>query len=195
MFLEPFYVSNLSRGWVEVITGPMFSGKTEELIRRLKRAKIASRKVAIFKPEIDQRYSADAIVSHDESRIDSIRIKRAIEIVDQIDKAEVIGVDEVQFFNEAIIDVVQYLALKGKRVIVSGLDMDSNGNPFHPMPQLLCIAEFVTKLHAICLECGAPASHSFRYAGSEDLIHIGAKESYKPLCRFCFQRNMKKDAG
>jgi thymidine kinase len=193
MFLEPLISADEHRGWIEVITGPMFSGKTEELIRRLKRATIALKKVAIFKPSIDKRYSRENIVSHDSNQITSIMVDRAIEILEYYDDAEVIGIDEVQFFNEAIVDVVQFLALKGKRVIIAGLDMDSSGKPFGPMPALLTISEYITKLHAICVDCGSLASFSFRLVANEDLVVIGARDKYKPLCRRCFSKQTKEN--
>ena len=188
MFIEPLLNRNSNRGWIEVIAGPMFSGKTEELIRRLKRAKIANLKVAIFKPKVDTRYKADEVVSHDASAIPSIRVERAIEIIEYYDDADVIGIDEVQFFNEAIVDIVQYLALKGKRVVIAGLDMDSNGKPFGPMPALLTVSEYVTKLHAICMDCGSLATHSYRTSSNKAQVLIGEKESYLPLCRHCYHK-------
>jgi thymidine kinase len=188
MFIEPLLNRQINKGWIEVIAGPMFSGKTEELIRRLKRAKIAQMQVAIFKPLIDNRYSADEVVSHDSNSIKSIRVGRAIEIVEYYDDADVIGIDEVQFFNEAVVDIVQFLALKGKRVIVAGLDMDSNGKPFGPMPALLTVSEYVTKLHSICIECGSLATHSYRISAEKSQVHIGEKDSYQPLCRHCYHK-------
>ncbi|MBT3302491.1 MAG: thymidine kinase [Bacteroidetes bacterium] len=188
MFIEPLLNRHLNKGWIEVIAGPMFSGKTEELIRRLKRAKIANFKVSIFKPKVDNRYSANEVVSHDANAIASIIVDRPIEIVEYYDDADVIGVDEVQFFNEAIVDVLQYLALKGKRVIVAGLDMDSNGKPFGPMPALLTVSEYVTKLHAICMDCGSLATHSYRLSKDKSRILIGEKDNYEPLCRHCFHK-------
>jgi thymidine kinase len=192
MFIEPLLSHDGTRGWIEVITGPMFSGKTEELIRRLKRAMIAARKVAIFKPALDERYSKENVVSHDANEIKSIRINRPIEIIEYYDDADVIGIDEVQFFNDSIVDVVQFLALKGKRVIIAGLDMDSNGKPFGPMPALLTVSEYITKLHAICVECGSLATHSFRIADEEGLVVIGAGDKYKPLCRKCFNKHKEE---
>jgi thymidine kinase len=186
MFIEPLISQIPNRGWIEMIAGPMFSGKTEELIRRLKRAKIANRKVAIFKPSIDKRYSKDNVVSHDASSIPSIVVDRAIQIIEHYDDADVIGIDEVQFFNTAIVDIVQYLALKGKRVIIAGLDMDSSGKPFGPVPALMAVSEYVTKLHAICIHCGSLATHSFRTSNEEGLILIGEKDKYLPLCRHCY---------
>ena len=187
MFIEPLMNHNVNRGWIEVISGPMFSGKTEELIRRLKRARIANLRVSIFKPAVDKRYSEESVVSHDLTSVPSIRVNRAIEILEYYDDADVIGVDEVQFFNEGIVDVVQYLALKGKRVIIAGLDMDSNGKPFGPMPALLTVSEYITKLHAICVNCGSLASHSHRLTTDvKELVFVGGKSEYEPLCRKCF---------
>lgn len=189
MFIEPIISHQIQRGWIEIITGPMFSGKTEELLRRLKRAIIANKKTVIFKPAVDTRYSQDEIVSHDQNALKSIVISRAIQIVEQIDNADVIGIDEAQFFNDAIVEIVQYLAFKGKRIIIAGLDMDSDGKPFGPMPKLLASAEFVTKLQAICMECGSLATHSYRISGEKEHILLGAQDKYKPLCRYCFHKN------
>jgi thymidine kinase len=194
MFIEPLMNQNFNTGWIEVICGPMFSGKTEELIRRLKRAKIANKKVAIFKPDIDIRYSADEVVSHNSTSISSIRIKRPIDLLAYYDDAEVIGIDEVQFFSDKITEVIVFLAIKGKRVIVAGLDMDSNGKPFGPMPSLLAVAEYVTKLHAICIECGMLANHTYRLSEETDLVVIGTLDKYMALCRHCFnKKNEQKD--
>lgn len=193
MFIEPLISSESNRGWIEVISGPMFSGKTEELIRRSKRVKIAKKKVAIFKPIIDERYSKEKIVSHDLSSIESIRIKRAIEIMDYKDDAEVIGVDEAQFFNKAIVNVIQDLAIAGKRVIIAGLDMDSTGKPFGSMPSLLAVAEYVTKLHSICIKCGSLAIHSFRMVkDKKDIIFVGGLNEYEPRCRKCFNIDFRE---
>jgi thymidine kinase len=195
MFIEPLLNHNIYRGWVEVICGPMFSGKTEELIRRLKRAKIAAKKVAIFKPMLDVRYSADDVVSHDSTSIPSMRLNRAMEILDHFEDAEVIAVDEVQFFDDKIVDVIQYLAYKGKRVIAAGLDMDSDAKPFGPMPRLLATAEFVTKLHAICVDCGTLATYTYRISDEKGQVLIGAFDKYKPLCRHCYylKTNMQNE--
>jgi len=186
MFIEPLISHKTNHGWIEIISGPMFSGKTEELIRRLKRAIIANKKVAIFKPAIDNRYSTNDVVSHSELKIPSIVVNRAIEIVEHYDNADVIGVDEAQFFNEALVDILQYLAYKGKRVIVAGLDMDSNAKPFGIMPALMATAEYVTKLHAICIDCGSLASHTYRLSEEKEQIVVGEKNKYKPLCRHCY---------
>jgi thymidine kinase len=188
MFIEPLLNNNVRHGWIEMITGPMFSGKTEELIRRLKRAKIANRDVSIFKPSVDNRYSADEVVSHDANKIKSIIIDRPIQIMEHYHDAEVIGIDEVQFFDKSIVDIAQYLAFKGKRVVMAGLDMDSNGKPFGPMPELLTVAEYVSKLHAVCMDCGTLATHSFRKVDEGGLVFVGTKDKYEPLCRSCFYK-------
>lgn len=194
MFIEPLLNYSVNRGWIEVISGPMFSGKTEELIRRLKRARIANLKVAIFKPALDSRYSDENVVSHDLTSIPSIRVSRPIEIFENYDNADVIGIDEVQFFNESIVDIVQFLAIKGKRVIIAGLDMDSNGKPFGPMPALLTVSEYITKLHAICVNCGSLASHSHRLTTEvKDLVFVGGKSEYEPLCRKCFYQKTNRE--
>ncbi len=192
VFIEPLLNTPSPKGWIEVITGPMFSGKTEELIRRLKRALIANRKVKIFKPVIDTRYSDKNIVSHDSNEIQSIAIDRPIEITEYMDEAEVVGIDEVQFFHPSIVDIAQFLALKGKRVIIAGLDMDSDGKPFGPVPQLLAVAEYITKLHSICVACGSLATHSFRKSFAEEQILLGEKDVYEPLCRQCYQHKMEE---
>ena len=186
MFIEHTSNECPKAGWIEVITGSMFSGKTEELIRRLKRAQIAQQKVAIFKPELDKRYSEKEIVSHDASSIASIPIKKPEQIFDYAQEAEVIGIDEAQFFDDSIVQVCNQLANQGKRVIVAGLDMDYLGNPFGPMPALMAIAEYVTKVHAICIKCGNLAHYSHRITQSDSLIDIGEKDKYEPLCRACY---------
>jgi len=173
-------------GWVEVICGSMFSGKTEELIRRLRRAQIARQKVEIFKPKIDNRYSEDHIVSHDSVKIPSMVVDNAREIFDNALEAQVIGIDEVQFFGEDIVQVCQKLANMGKRVIVAGLDQDYRGEPFEPIPQLLALAEYITKTHAICVICGNPANHTFRTTESTEQVVIGANDIYEARCRNCF---------
>lgn len=184
MFLEP----QVKKGWIEVICGSMFSGKTEELIRRLKRAAIANQKVMIFKPLVDTRYDDYNIVSHDANVIQSVPVQEAFEIADIClhSDAEVVGIDEAQFFDLALTEVCEKLALNGKRVIVAGLDMDYLGKPFGPMPQLLAVAEYITKLHAICMVCGNLASHSFRKQAINDQIVLGAKDLYEPRCRICY---------
>lgn len=186
MFIEPAYSNIGHKGWIEVISGPMFSGKTEELIRRIKRAQIARENVALFKPTIDKRYSDDAIVSHDQNGIPSITVQKPIEIYEKLGNGRVIGIDEAQFFDEGIVQVVEQLALDNHRVIVSGLDMDYQGQPFQPIPQLLGIAEFITKVHAICVQCRNLATHSYRKSDEGDQILVGEQDLYEPRCRKCF---------
>lgn len=172
-------------GWIEVITGCMFSGKTEELIRRLRRAKIAKQKVVIFKPIIDTRYSNNSIVSHSEQSLPSILIKDVKEILDFVEDAQVIGIDEAQFFSGELINVCNKLADEGKRVIVAGLDMDYRGIPFEPMPQLLSVAEYITKSLAICVVCGNPADRTQRKTASSERVVVGAADMYEARCRKC----------
>ncbi len=172
-------------GWIEVITGCMFSGKTEELIRRLKRAQIAKQSVKIFKPVIDVRYSKDEIVSHSEQSLPSVLIDEANKILDEIGDAQVIGIDEAQFFSNDLIDVCNKLADDGKRVIVAGLDQDYTGKPFEPIPQLLSVAEYITKTLAICVECGNPADRTQRKIHSSERVLVGAADSYEARCRKC----------
>ncbi|MCA0444648.1 MAG: thymidine kinase [Bacteroidetes bacterium] len=173
-------------GWIEVICGSMFSGKTEELIRRLRRAQIAKQKVEIFKPRIDTRFSSTHIVSHSDLAIPSTIVESAQEIILLAQDAEVVGIDEVQFLGLEVLAVVEELANSGKRVICAGLDQDFRGVPFEPVPQLLAIAEYITKAQAICMVCGAPALRSQRLSSSESRIQLGAKDSYEPRCRHCF---------
>ncbi len=186
MFLENNIIISKKRGWVELITGSMFSGKTEELIRRIKRSEIAKQKVAIFKPKIDTRYSEKEVVSHDAKSIPSMPVSGAKEILEYINDIEVIGIDEAQFFETDIVEVCNQIANKGKRVIVAALDMDFNGNPFGPIPHLLSIAEYVTKVHAICMKCGNLAHYSHRLSQAQKLVILGEKDIYEPLCRECF---------
>ena len=186
MFLEPGFRSQRS-GWIEVICGSMFSGKTEELIRRLKRARIANQRVQIFKPSKDTRYDKANVVSHDENVIDSLPILNSIEIFDHVKDINVIGIDEAQFFDDKLPDVCQKLALKGARVIVAGLDMDFKGRPFGPMPNLLAISEYITKVHAICPHCGNLATHSYRLSSETDTVVLGEKDKYEPRCRVCYE--------
>lgn len=176
-------------GLVEVICGSMFSGKTEELVRRVKRAQIARQKIQVFKPKLDNRYSEDHVQSHDANRILSIPVDKAREILRLVDdNTRVVGIDEAQFFDDSVVEVAQKLAYRGIRVIVAGLDLDFRGQPFGPMPRLLAIAEEVTKLHAVCMVCGNPASRSQRIAGpAADRIAVGAKEMYEARCRFCHE--------
>jgi thymidine kinase len=175
------------RGWIEVICGSMFSGKTEELIRRLKRARIARQQVEIFKPALDNRYAETAVVSHDENAIPSIVVDTADQILLLADEAAVIGIDEAQFFGTELVHVCETLARRGRRVIAAGLDQDFRGRPFEPLPQLMAVAEYVTKLHAICVVCGAPANHSQRLVASGDRVLVGEKEAYEPRCRLHFE--------
>ncbi len=172
-------------GWIEVITGCMFSGKTEELIRRLRRAQIAKQKVKIFKPLIDTRYSESSIVSHNDQSLPSIQIKDIKDVLKLTEDSQVIGIDEVQFFSDEIVDICNELADKGKRVIVVGLDQDYRGIPFEPMPRLLSIAEYITKSLAICVECGNPADRTQRKTKSSERVIVGAADIYEARCRKC----------
>ena len=184
---EPTHRSGPHAGWIEVIAGSMFSGKSEELIRRLRRAKIARQKVQVFKPEIDSRYSQDHIVSHSEMRHESSNIRSAEEVLARIEPdTEVVGIDEGQFFDNALVDVATKLAGRGVRVIIAGLDQDYTGKPWEPMPQLLAIAEYITKTHAICMKCGQPANYSQRTFESEERVAVGATGMYEARCRRCF---------
>ena len=174
-------------GWIEVITGSMFSGKSEELIRRLRRAQIAKRKVQIFKPRIDNRYAEDHIISHSEMRIPSESLASARDLLDRVlADTEVVGIDEGQFFDHELPAVCNTIADQGKRVIVAGLDQDYLGKPFEPMPQLLAIAEYITKTLAICMVCGAPANHTQRLVASSERVLVGAQGTYEARCRQCF---------
>ncbi len=175
-------------GWIEAICGPMFSGKSEELIRRLRRATIARKKVQVFKPGIDDRYSLDEIVTHDDVRMQSESVNSSQEILSKLDwRAEVIGIDEANFFGQSLVQVANRLADDGKRVLVAGLDTDYMGRPFPPMPDLLAIAESITKTLAICMRCGNPAKHTQRLVDSDQLILVGATGAYEARCRSCFQ--------
>lgn len=174
-------------GWIEVVCGSMFSGKTEELIRRLRRAKIARQRVEIFKPALDNRYAGDEVVSHDENAIPSQVVHAVEQILLLTSEADVVGIDEAQFFGLELLPVCDRLAREGKRVIIAGLDQDYLGNPFEPIPQLMAIAEHVTKLHAVCVRCGAPANHSQRIVASGDRVLVGEKDAYEPRCRQCFE--------
>lgn len=174
-------------GWIEVIAGCMFSGKTEELIRRIRRAQIARQQVVIFKPKIDNRYSSDHIVSHSEARLPSSVVERSSEILGMAKDAQVVGIDEAQFFDLGIVDVAEQLANQGKRVIIAGLDQDYRGKPFEPIPQLLAVAEYITKTLAICVVCGNPADRTQRTTASNERVLVGAKDSYEARCRRCFE--------
>jgi thymidine kinase len=189
MFLEP-YEKPHRNGWIEVVCGCMFSGKTEELIRRLKRAKIANQKVAIFKPMLDTRFDEVNIVSHDENSIHSMPVKSATDIPLLVADTEVVGIDEAQFFDESLPQVCEDIANRGIRVIIAGLDMDFAAKPFGPMPLLLARAEYITKVHAICVRCGNLASYSYRLSDIDSTVLLGAKNHYEPRCRTCFIEGM-----
>ena len=192
MFLENTIHSNKRKGAIEVICGSMFSGKTEELIRRMKRAQFAKQKVEIFKPAIDKRYDDIKVVSHDSNSIHSTPVPASANILLFANDVDVIGIDEAQFFDPGLTDVCNQLANNGVRVIVAGLDMDYLGNPFGPIPALLAIAEYVTKVHAICMRCGNLANHSHRISEESSLVLLGAINNYEPLCRDCFSEATKK---
>ncbi len=193
MFLESTGSQENKFGWIEVICGSMFSGKTEELIRRLKRAQFAKQRVEIFKPSLDVRYNQDKVVSHDANEIMSTPVPAAANIPILADGCEVVGIDEAQFFDDEIVRVCNDLANKGVRVIVAGLDMDFKGNPFGPMPQLMATAEYVTKVHAICTRTGNLAQYSFRKSSNDDIVLLGEVDEYEPLCRAAFYKAMNLD--
>jgi thymidine kinase len=185
---EQLHHQRVNLGWIEVICGSMFSGKSEELIRRLRRAQIARQRVQIFKPKVDNRYSEDHIVSHSEMKIKSQLVSQPREILDLLDgRSQVIGIDEGQFFDTDLVSVCNKLADSGKRVIVAGLDQDFRGRPFDPMPQLLAIAEYITKTLAICVRCGAPANRTQRLVENPDRLLVGANDAYEARCRLCFE--------
>ena len=192
MFLESNVQNSQQLGWIEVICGSMFSGKTEELIRRLKRAEFAKQKTLIFKPITDVRYSESKVVSHDSNEIISTPVKSSKQIIQLSKDIDVVALDEAQFFDDGIVDVCNELANSGKRVIIAGLDMDYKGNPFGPMPNLMAIAEFVTKVHAICTKTGNLANYSHRISKSKDLVLLGEREEYEPLSRLAFKENFNK---
>lgn len=185
MFIEPS-INGAHRGWIEVICGSMFSGKTEELIRRLRRAKIANLKIEIYKPAFDKRYHETAVVSHDANSITSTVIENSQTILLYASHVDVVGIDEAQFFDPEIVMVCETLAAQGIRVIVAGLDMDYKGRPFGPMPDLLAIADYITKLHAICVKCGNIASYSYRTLAQEGQMMLGETDVYEPRCRKCY---------
>lgn len=174
-------------GWIEVVCGSMFSGKTEELLRRLKRARIAQQRVTLFKPALDTRYSENEIVSHDDTSMPGEVVHSADSVQLLADDADVVGIDEAQFFGCELVRTCEVLARNGRRVIVAGLDQDFRGRPFEPVPQLMAVAEHVTKLHAVCMRCGAPANHSQRIVATERRVLVGEKEAYEPRCRACFR--------
>ncbi len=196
MFVEPNIGNQLLKktGWVEVVCGSMFSGKTEELIRRLNRALLAQQHVEIFKPAVDKRYSTKKVVSHNENAILSTPVNFARDILLRAGQCAVVGIDEAQFFDDQIIDVANQLANQGKRVIVAGLDMDFLGKPFSPMDQLMATAEYITKVHAICMNCGNIASYSYRRTKSKQTVVLGEKDVYEALCRKCFYEKMDDKA-
>jgi len=180
-------LSRRSAGWIEVIAGSMFSGKSEELIRRLRRAKIARQKVQVFKPEIDSRFSNDHIVSHSEMKHESANVQTPADVLAKVEAdTEVVGIDEAQFFNNELVAIVNELAARGLRVIVAGLDQDYTGKPWEPMPQLLAVAEYITKTHAICMKCGQPANYTQRTFESEERVAVGGEGMYEARCRQCF---------
>jgi len=192
MFLENPVYNNEQFGWIEVICGSMFSGKTEELIRRIKRAEIANQKIKVFKPVIDSR-SKNFIESHDESKLECIEVKSSNEILKKIDNCDVVAIDEAQFFDDLIVPVCNKIANNGVRVIIAGLDMDYLGNPFGPMPNLMAISEYVTKVHAVCKKSGNIANYSYRKNNKKDIVVIGEKDKYEPLSRSVFYKKMNKN--
>ena len=191
MFLEKTNNKSLKRGWIEVVCGSMFSGKTEELIRRINRARIAKQNVEIFKPRIDTRYDEEEVVSHNKNAILSTPVDSPQNILLLANDVEVVGVDEAQFFDEGLVEVCNQLANRGIRVIVAGLDMDFQGKPFGPIPKLLATAEYVTKVHAICVRCGDLAQYSHRLTDASKLVLLGELDAYEPLCRGCYTEAME----
>ncbi len=191
MFLEQFTKENGQQGWIEVICGSMFSGKTEELLRRLRRAEFAKQSILLFKPIIDDRYATEAVVSHQGQSWEAKRVAAAIDIQSSWQGEQIIAIDEAQFFDAAVVQVCSDLANKGVRVIVAGLDMDFKGVPFGPMPQLMAIAEYVSKVHAVCVHCGKLAQFSHRTVAQTQQVLVGAVEKYQPLCRSCYQNALK----
>ena len=188
MFLEQFPEDGKRHGWVEVICGSMFSGKTEELIRRLRRAKFANQELLLFKPKIDRRYSEENVVSHNGISFEAIQIDSPKEILEHWKKERIVAIDEAQFFDMDVVKVVNQLASKGVRVVCAGLDMDYQGNPFGPIPNLLASAEYVTKVHAICMSCGNLAQFSHRKSKEKEQVLVGAVDEYEPLCRSCYNK-------
>ncbi len=186
MFIDQLKKGEPKKGWIEVIAGSMFSGKTEELIRRLRRAEYAKQKVEIFKPAIDVRYSEDEVVSHNANSIRSTPVESSQKILLLTADVDVVGIDEAQFFDNGIVEVCIKLANQGTRVIVAGLDMDFAGRPFGPMPALFAVAEYVTKVHAVCVHCGDLAQFSYRKTKSNKIVELGEKDIYEPLCRRCY---------
>jgi thymidine kinase len=195
MFLEQFPTESKINGWVEVICGSMFSGKTEELIRRVKRTQFANQKMILFKPEIDNRYSEDDVVSHQGTAAPAVMVSKASDILNIVTDERIVAIDEAQFFDDGIVDVCSILANRGIRVICAGLDMDYLGNPFGPMPSLLAIAEYVTKVHAICAQCGNLSYLSHRKTNDKQLVLLGEQSKYEPLCRSCFYKATSNKSG
>lgn len=195
MFLEHTGPRGPRKGWIEVICGSMFSGKTEELIRRLRRAEFARQKVEIFKPGVDTRYDATDVVSHEGTTIRSTPVPGSSHLLLLTNEIQVVGIDEAQFFDAGLPAVCEQLANSGIRVIIAGLDMDFQGRPFGPMPALMAMAEYVTKVHAICMHCGDLANFSHRTTASQDLVLLGETDSYEPLCRTCFMAARAKQTG
>lgn len=193
MFLENTINHTNQSGWIEVICGSMFSGKTEELIRRIKRAEFAKQKVELFKPSIDVRYEEDEVVSHNQNKLEATPVESSYNIILLANDCEVVGIDEAQFFDEGIVEVANQLANQGKRVIIAGLDMDFKGRPFGPMPHLMATAEYVTKVHAICVKTGNLAHYSHRKIKSNKLVELGEKEEYEPLSRKAFWKELNKE--
>ncbi|MFA5649149.1 MAG: thymidine kinase [Bacteroidales bacterium] len=192
LFIENSIAEGKRKGWIEVVCGSMFSGKTEELIRRLKRAKFANLRTEIFKPHIDNRYALEEVVSHDANSIASTPVTSSGNILLMASNVDVVGIDEAQFFDDNLVNVCNKLANQGVRVIVAGLDMDFQGKPFGPIPQLMACAEYVTKVHAICMKCGDLAQFSHRLSDTEKLVVIGETDIYEPLCRRCFMKVTSK---
>lgn len=195
MFLEQSGKRSPKRGWIEVVCGSMFSGKTEELIRRIRRAEFAKQRVGIFKPSTDIRYAEEDVVSHDKRAINCIPVVDSAALLAAVGDLEVVGIDEAQFFDEALTRVCMQLADRGVRVIVAGLDVDFQRRPFGPMPQLMAVAEYVTKVHAICMRCGELAQFSHRTIPSERLVVLGETDSYEPLCRQCYNAAVREKSG
>ena len=189
MFLEQFPIQNRSNGWIEVICGSMFSGKTEELIRRLRRAEFAKQDLILFKPSVDKRYSEKNVVSHRGTEFNAMLVASSQDILKNVESQKVVAIDEAQFFDKQLVEVASVLAGRGIRVILAGLDMDYTGAPFGPMPDLLASAEYVSKVHAICVSCGNLAQFSNRLVADTDQVMLGAVEEYRPLCRSCFNKS------
>lgn len=193
MFTEDRKDISRKKGWIEVICGSMFSGKTEELIRRLKRARLARQQVEIYKPVSDKRYDERKVVSHDDNRLNSTPVSSASDIPELAGPVDVVAIDEAQFFDSTLVDACNKLANRGIRVIVAGLDMDYAGLPFGPVPALMAVAEYITKVHAICMHCGEPANFSHRISGEQQQILLGEKDRYEPLCRNCFDKAVQRE--